>query len=61
MPMCIYLPTASGPMPIATLMNGQMHAVHADHLNKPRRATDSQGQAVWQWVDSAFGDDASEL
>ncbi|WP_162578390.1 RHS repeat-associated core domain-containing protein [Variovorax sp. PBS-H4] len=52
----IYLPTANGPMPIAAVINGQLHAVHSDHLNTPRRLTDSQGQPVWQWAYSAFGD-----
>lgn len=53
----IYLPTASGPMPIAAEINGQLYAVHSDHLNTPRRLTDSQGQAVWQWAYSAFGEE----
>ncbi|MDR6536739.1 RHS repeat-associated core domain-containing protein [Variovorax soli] len=52
----IYLPTANGPMPIAAVIDGQMYAVHSDHLNTPRRLTNSQGQAVWQWAYSAFGD-----
>ncbi|GAA4349544.1 hypothetical protein GCM10023165_36420 [Variovorax defluvii] len=53
----IYLPTANGPMPIAAVINGEIYAVHSDHLNTPRRLTNSQGQAVWQWPYSAFGDD----
>ena len=53
----IYLPTAGGPMPIAAVINGSMYAVHSDHLNTPRRLTDSSGQAVWQWPYSAFGDE----
>ncbi|WP_345539675.1 RHS repeat-associated core domain-containing protein, partial [Variovorax defluvii] len=53
----IYLPTANGPMPIAAVINGQMYAVHSDHLNTPRRLTNSQGQPVWQWAYSAFGDE----
>ncbi|MDR6536758.1 RHS repeat-associated protein [Variovorax soli] len=57
----IYLPTANGPMPIAVLINGQLYAVHSDHLNTPRRLTDSQGQAVWQWAYSAFGDEKPTL
>ncbi len=52
----IYLPTANGPMPIAAVINGQIYAVHSDHLNTPRRLTHSTGQAVWQWAYSAFGD-----
>ncbi|GAA4355277.1 hypothetical protein GCM10023165_47250 [Variovorax defluvii] len=53
----IYLPTANGPMPIAAEINGQLYAVHSDHLNTPRRLTDSQGQVAWQWAYSAFGDE----
>ncbi len=53
----IYLPTRDGPMPIATVINGAIYAVHSDHLNTPRRLTDSQRQMVWQWPYSAFGED----
>lgn len=52
----IYLPTANGPMPVAAVINAQLYAVHSDHLNTPRRLTTSNGQAVWQWSYSAFGD-----
>ncbi|WP_443083625.1 RHS domain-containing protein [Variovorax sp. WDL1] len=31
--------------------------MHSDHLNTPRRLIDSQGQPVWQWSYSAFGDE----
>ncbi|SEK17388.1 RHS repeat-associated core domain-containing protein [Variovorax sp. OK212] len=53
----IYLPTGNGPMPIAAVINGNAFAVHSDHLNTPRKLTDSSGQAVWQWGYSAFGED----
>ncbi|WP_143684866.1 RHS repeat domain-containing protein [Variovorax sp. KK3] len=53
----IYLPTANGPMPIAVVIDGEVFAVHSDHLNTPRRLTNGQGQAVWQWAYSAFGDE----
>ncbi|GAA4338890.1 hypothetical protein GCM10023165_17830 [Variovorax defluvii] len=53
----IYLPTANGPMPIAAVINGELFAVHSDHLNTPRRLTDANGQVVWQWAYSAFGDE----
>jgi RHS repeat-associated protein len=52
----IWLPTASGPMPIAAVINGVHHAVHADHLNTPRRLSDSTGQTRWQWPYSGFGE-----
>jgi len=53
----IYLPTASGPMPIAAVIKGQTYAVHSDHLNTPRKLTQPDGQVAWQWAYSAFGDE----
>lgn len=53
----IYLPTANGPMPIAAVIDGTVYAVHSDHLNTPRKLTNADGQAVWQWGYSAFGED----
>ena len=53
----IYLPTASGPMPIAAVIKGQTYAVHSDHLNTPRKLTQADGQTAWQWAYSAFGDE----
>ncbi|SFQ34783.1 RHS repeat-associated core domain-containing protein [Variovorax sp. 770b2] len=57
----IYLPTANGPMPIAAVIDGATYAVHSDHLNTPRRLTNANGQAVWQWSYSAFGEDKPTL
>lgn len=53
----IYLPTQSGPMPIATIINGTTYAVQSDHLNTPRRITSANGQVLWQWAYSGFGED----
>lgn len=53
----IYLPTANGPMLIAAVIDGTTYAVHSDHLNTPRKLTNVDGQAVWQWGYSAFGED----
>ncbi len=53
----VYLPTASGQMPIAAVINGATYAVHSDHLNTPRKLTNASGQPVWQWSYSAFGDE----
>ncbi|MGJ7558733.1 RHS repeat-associated core domain-containing protein [Variovorax sp. RB3P1] len=53
----IYLPTANGPMPVAAVINGATYAVHSDHLNTPRRLSNADGQAVWQWGYSAFGEE----
>ncbi|WCM87698.1 RHS repeat-associated core domain-containing protein [Acidovorax sp. NCPPB 3576] len=52
----IYLPTASGPMPIAAQINGRLYAIDADHLNTPRRLTNTQGQVAWQWLITGFGE-----
>ena len=46
----IYLPTASGPMPVIAIIDGQRFAVHSDHLNTPRRLTDSSNRPRWQWA-----------
>jgi RHS repeat-associated protein len=54
----IYLPTATGPQPVLTIQNDKPYAVHADHLNTPRRLTQADGQVAWQWAYSAFGDEA---
>ena len=53
----IYLPTASGPMPIAAIYGTKHYAIQTDHLNTPRRLTQSDGQVAWQWAYSAFGDE----
>jgi RHS repeat-associated protein len=53
----LWLPTANGPMPIAAVIKGQTFAVHSDHLNTPRKLTQADGQVVWQWAYSAFGDE----
>jgi RHS repeat-associated protein len=53
----LYLPTASGPMPIAAIIKGQTYAIHSDHLNTPRKLTQADGQAAWQWAYSAFGEE----
>lgn len=52
----IYLPTPSGPMPIAAQINGRLYAIDTDHLNTPRRLTNEQGQVAWQWLISGFGE-----
>jgi RHS repeat-associated protein len=52
-----YLPTPSGPLPIAAITGGAGYAVHTDHLNTPRRLSNASKQAAWQWAYSAFGDE----
>jgi RHS repeat-associated protein len=56
-----YLPTASGPMPIAAEIDGLLYAIHSDHLNTPRQLTQQGGQPAWQWAYSAYGDEAPTL
>jgi RHS repeat-associated protein len=53
----IYLPTASGPMPIAAIYGTKHYAIQSDHLHTPRRLIQSDGQVAWQWAYSAFGDE----
>ena len=53
----VYLPTPAGPMPIAAYTGNRHYAVHTDHLNTPRRLTQSNKQVAWQWAFSAFGDE----
>lgn len=52
----IYLPTASGPIPMAAQINGRLYAIDSDHLNTPRRLTNQQGQVTWQWLVTGFGE-----
>lgn len=49
-------PTARGPMPIAAQINGRLYAIDSDHLNTPRRLTNTQGQVTWQWLITGFGE-----
>jgi len=43
-------------MPIAAQINGWLYAIDADHLNTPRRLTNTQGQVAWQWLITGFGE-----
>ena len=53
----VYLPTPAGPMPVAFYNGSRHYAVHTDHLNTPRRLTQSDKKIAWQWACSAFGDE----
>jgi RHS repeat-associated protein len=53
----IWLPTPDGPVPVVAIINGNKYAVHADHLNTPRRLTDQAGQVAWQWSYTPYGDE----
>jgi len=52
----LWLLTASGPMPIGAQINGRLYAIDSDHLNTPRRLTNAQGQVVWQWLITGYGE-----
>ena len=56
----VYLPAASGPMPVVALINSETSAAYADHLNTSRRLTDAQGRPRWQWAFSGFGERAAQ-
>uniref|UniRef100_UPI001E4A35E3 RHS repeat domain-containing protein n=1 Tax=Simplicispira lacusdiani TaxID=2213010 RepID=UPI001E4A35E3 len=57
----LYLPTQSGPIPIAAEIDGRLYAIHTDHLGTPRRLTQADGQAAWQWAYTPYGDEAPTL
>jgi RHS repeat-associated protein len=43
--------------PIAKVEGGEMLTyIHTDHLSTPRLATNPQGQVVWRWEGTAFGE-----
>jgi RHS repeat-associated protein len=52
----IWLPVeGGGAIPVGLYRNGNLYAIHADHLGTPRLMTDGTNQVVWQWPYSAFG------
>lgn len=53
----IYLPTATGPLPVAMIFNGEVYAVQADQLNTPRRVLSKFGDIMWQWLPSGYGEE----
>jgi RHS repeat-associated protein len=54
----IWLPLeGGGAIPVGLYRNGNLYAIHADHLGTPRLMTDGTNQVVWQWPYSAFGND----
>nr|WP_303902818.1 RHS repeat-associated core domain-containing protein [Thiohalomonas denitrificans] len=45
-----------GDLPVATLQNGEIHYIHADHLGTPRVITQPDtGTGVWRWDSDPFG------
>ncbi|MBU2709336.1 hypothetical protein KCM76_25295, partial [Zooshikella marina] len=54
-----------GSMPVAMIevhyqgngkvANTQVSYIHSDHLNTPRRATNTEGNIVWAWYSDAYG------
>ena len=57
----IYLPTSQGPIPMAAEIDNRLYAIHTDHLGTPRRLTQADGQAAWQWAYTPYGDEAPTL
>ncbi len=57
----LYLPTSQGPIPIAAEIDNRLYAIHTDHLGTPRRLTQADGQAAWQWAYTPYGDEAPTL
>ncbi len=57
----LYLPTAQGPIPMAAEIDNRLYAIHTDHLGTPRRLTQADGQAAWQWAYTPYGDEAPTL
>ncbi|CAM4066436.1 RHS repeat-associated core domain-containing protein [Paracidovorax anthurii] len=43
-------------MPVAAQINGRLYAIDADYLNTLLRLTNAQGQVVWQWLITGFGE-----
>lgn len=44
-----------GNIPVATLQNGRVYLIHADHLGTPRVITDISNTEVWRWNSEPFG------
>ena len=57
----IWLPTASGPLPIVADLGDLRLAVYADHLHTPRGLVLPQVVQAWQWPYGAFGDEQPAL
>ena len=57
----LYLPTSQGPIPMAAEIDNRLYAIHTDHLGTPRRLTQANGQAAWQWAYTPYGDEAPTL
>ncbi len=52
----IWLPVEGGSaIPVGLFRNGNLYAIHADHLGTPRLMTNGANQVVWQWPYSGFG------
>lgn len=52
----IWMPLPDGSaIPVGMVRNGNVFAIHTDHLGTPRLVTDDRVWPVWQWPYSAFG------
>ncbi|GEM_PF-1389699 len=43
------------------VQDAHLLALHSDHLDTPRVATDSSGAVAWRWLGGAFGDGVDEV
>lgn len=48
-----------GNLPVATVQNGTVYAIHSDHLGTPRVITDPSNTEVWRWDSDPFGTTAA--
>ncbi|MCK6416818.1 MAG: RHS domain-containing protein, partial [Giesbergeria sp.] len=46
---------------MAAEIDNRLYAIHTDHLGTPRRLTQANGQAAWQWAYTPYGDEAPTL
>ncbi len=48
-----------GNLPVATVQNGSVYYIHADHLGTPRVITDNANMELWRWEADPFGTTAA--
>lgn len=48
-----------GNLPVATVQNGSVYYIHADHLGTPRVITDNANMEIWRWEADPFGTTAA--
>jgi len=50
-------------LPSGILINGALHAIHADHLTTPRAVVDASGTTIWRWDSKSqpFGESLPDI